>query len=423
MIALLHNSLPEESKTHLKRFCESIDPENKDQFFQHICEEIYQTQMYKQLLKYENLGNDDGYVVMDSSSLLLKRFESDFSVIRELFNNESTRTKVYQVKNLIDGNYYAIKCIIYPINVYTDELINESIYFSNFNHPNIVRYYNSWIDLPKEISINSICYCNLYIQMELCINNLAMFNTSYSTSNESQLSVKQKLILLSDVSHGLEYLHSEKVVHRGITPKNILVGLKGGSDDHYVAKICDFETVYYVGKSNRDVRLESFDSMYCAPECVESPVFETDVYSFCLTVIQFLLDMTEDETSTFIFSIKYLYYVISDKSLYNSKECTEMFKSKFNNEVNSLTNFNKHLNEELYVVIEMLLKHHEIVSANYVFVNVLKSVIKRLHEKLSIIITGDENIDLVIKSIVNCLSYKPDKRLKLSEVIKLLSVF
>lgn len=52
--------------------------------------------------------------------------------------------------NLLDNNFYAIKKIrlsIFPGNeAYLERMLGEVRLFSKLNHPNIVRYFQAWIE-------------------------------------------------------------------------------------------------------------------------------------------------------------------------------------------------------------------------------------------------------------------------------------
>lgn len=54
--------------------------------------------------------------------------------------------KVYKVKHKLDGNIYAIKKAIVNYEDLNDrKILKEVSLLSKLNHPNIVRYYQSWL--------------------------------------------------------------------------------------------------------------------------------------------------------------------------------------------------------------------------------------------------------------------------------------
>ena len=92
--------------------------------------------------------------------------------------------KVYTVKNILDTNVYAVKKIPLSKNNMNEvsQILSEIHILSNLSHPNIVRYYNSWIepileyDIDLDMLENGDIYdlstydkpdFSFYIQMEL----------------------------------------------------------------------------------------------------------------------------------------------------------------------------------------------------------------------------------------------------------------
>ena len=134
--------------------------------------------------------------------------------------------------------------------------MNEIYIISRLNHPNIVRYYSSWIEqctLSKEYyeSYNSICSDDsdnslnsikeenpkneitildnnisdyksgimVYIQMEYCRGITLDLYLKKRTTIDNKINLQIILNLL----RGVEYLHKMNVIHRDITPKNIFL--------------------------------------------------------------------------------------------------------------------------------------------------------------------------------------------------------
>lgn len=80
------------------------------------------------------------------SSNVHSRLTSEFEMIAELGNGAYGR--VYKVRNLLDGQYYALKKIsINPSNhLFYKKIMREVKLLSRLNHENVVRYYCSWIE-------------------------------------------------------------------------------------------------------------------------------------------------------------------------------------------------------------------------------------------------------------------------------------
>jgi len=82
------------------------------------------------------------------------RYRNDFEEIRKLGSGGSGH--VYLVKNKTNEQLYAIKKIkLTKDSVYNDAMMHEVSLFSRLNHPNIVRYYDAWIENVNKESVSS----------------------------------------------------------------------------------------------------------------------------------------------------------------------------------------------------------------------------------------------------------------------------
>ena len=175
---------------------------------------------------------------------------------------------------------------------------------SSFDHPNIIKYYCSWIDYNKtdliengsesesESSINnnqiSIDYLEnyyLYIQMELCkqtlSNYLEIIPFNYNT----------RLIIFNDIVNGLNYLHNNNIIHRDLKPSNILF------DKNNTIKISDFGMSIKQYKSNNDnfIGSDLFGTyIYSAPESLKDNYYSiySDIYSLGIILFELLNSFT-----------------------------------------------------------------------------------------------------------------------------------
>jgi serine/threonine protein kinase len=60
--------------------------------------------------------------------------------------------KVYKVRHKLDGNIYAIKKAVVNYDDLNDrKMLKEVALLSKLNHPNIVRYYQSWLEDTQSI--------------------------------------------------------------------------------------------------------------------------------------------------------------------------------------------------------------------------------------------------------------------------------
>ena len=66
------------------------------------------------------------------------------------------------MKNIIDDNFYSIKKLTLYINSIKnnfseeiDKVLREAKFLANLDHPNIIRYFNAWLEVKlKKDEIN-----------------------------------------------------------------------------------------------------------------------------------------------------------------------------------------------------------------------------------------------------------------------------
>ena len=111
-----------------------------------------------------------------------------------------------------------------------DHLLGEVQLMQNIDHPNIVKYYETYND-----------YKYLYIVMEMCEGGEfgEVIQSDPSSFNEVYIS-KQIYKLLRALSH----CHSMNIIHRDIKPSNIMIG----GNDH--VKFIDFGIAMVMNKDN-----------------------------------------------------------------------------------------------------------------------------------------------------------------------------
>ena len=104
-----------------------------------------------------------------------------------------------------------------------DNFIRECYHCSKLNHPNIVKFIGTYHP-PQQLLPVMI--------MELMDQSL----TSYA--EKQNINFKTKLSVLYDVAEGLSYLHLYPVIHRDLSPNNVLLKLQP-NPSFPVAKIAD----------------------------------------------------------------------------------------------------------------------------------------------------------------------------------------
>ena len=153
-----------------------------------------------------------------------------------------------------------------------ENFIRECSHCSKLNHVNVVRlvgiYYPSKQSLPVMV-------------MELMDASL----TAYGT--QPGVSLKRKLSILHDVAEGLSYLHSHSIIHRDLSPNNVLIKYNGVDQFPPIAKIADLGVakVVQADSMRTKTRLTKLPGTvdYMPPESFEdNPSYDTslDVFSY-----------------------------------------------------------------------------------------------------------------------------------------------
>jgi serine/threonine protein kinase len=189
-------------------------------------------------------------------------------------------------RNNIDEDLYAIKKIRTKVSE-AARLKEEAVILRHLDHPNIVRYYQSWIedtplnepfDIFEEDELSrSACVANgeeeeediqLFIAMEYCPLTLrkAIESGLQDTNN-----------LFYQLVKGVHYIHSKGMMHRDLNPNNIFISNDGN------IKIGDFGCSTRSGNDScRDVGT----SYYRAPE-IDTDVYDARIDIYALGVIFF----------------------------------------------------------------------------------------------------------------------------------------
>ncbi|CAL8390185.1 unnamed protein product [Arctogadus glacialis] len=140
--------------------------------------------------------------------------------------------------------YCAVKIVPYKENA-----LREAKFLAKLQHPNIVRYYTSWIEDQENMPPNSEGSSSsqsssdtsgqyLYIEMELCdMKNLHVWIQEKNSLHQDPTRKKESLDIMKEMICGVEYIHSKKLMHRDLKPSNIMVGSDGE------VKIVDFGLV------------------------------------------------------------------------------------------------------------------------------------------------------------------------------------
>lgn len=198
-------------------------------------------------------------------------YRAKFQFVSILGNGSFGQVRLYRVKEMKD-NLYAIKTLKKAgiSTIAYNRLIDEVSILSRLDHPNIVKYYETFED-------------NYYVHivMEyLSGDNLLKFISEKQKEENFHESDISKL--LRYLLKALVFIHNQNIVHRDIKPENILFGDK---DDIATLKLIDFglATSTMTKDSNR-----VGSPYYMAPEIINGD-FTTKTDSWSVGVLLHLM--------------------------------------------------------------------------------------------------------------------------------------
>jgi len=238
-------------------------------------------------LLFNNNIITDMSTISDSTKLLRQSILQKLSGLKDRSNINNNFTKiedlgagaygvVSRVINKCDNNEYAIKKVPIKKGTLYEKRLKEVVLMSKLNHPNIVRYHNSWIDSIKEddtnnnnnILIKPVPILN--IQMELCDRTLKEYIQQRKTIN-----LDENKKIMEGIINGLDYIHKNGIVHRDINPNNILL------DSELNVKITDFGIAISDGETITENPSYIYGNpIYVAPEVNNGIITKKcDIYS------------------------------------------------------------------------------------------------------------------------------------------------
>ncbi|NXA87487.1 E2AK2 kinase, partial [Melanocharis versteri] len=190
---------------------------------------------------------------------------------------------VFKATSKCDKTTYAIKRV-----EFTEKVEREAEGLARLTHENIVRYHCSWsgydhIKYPdSRQNFDKKIRC-LFIQMEFCERGTLEKWISENREDQKYYAMAQNKFL--QIVKGVEYIHSEKLIHRDLKPQNIFI-----SHDDKI-KIGDFGLVtsaaFETLTENRGTK------SYMAPEQFGARYGkEVDIYALGLIWFEILWEFT-----------------------------------------------------------------------------------------------------------------------------------
>ncbi|MCK4401712.1 serine/threonine protein kinase [bacterium] len=173
---------------------------------------------------------------------------------------------VFQAKRLYDNKLVAVKLMRDDISKNKEAVKRfyaEAELVMKLNHPNIVKVFS--VQKNRNTPFITMEYIDGQTLRELL--------------NKKRLFDNQTIIDISiDITKGLEYIHSKRIIHKDIKPKNILIA-------NTTAKISDFGIASY-GSTAYSHRQGA--PSYMSPEQVKGRDIDhrTDIYSLGITMYE-----------------------------------------------------------------------------------------------------------------------------------------
>lgn len=184
-----------------------------------------------------------------------------------------------------------------------DEFINEISMLDKFRCDYIVHYYG-YVDSCKT---------------RMLVTELAPFGNANSVIGED-MPESIRLKIVSDSAKGIQYLHTNGILHRDIKPDNILLFDIQNSDDHIVnAKLTDFGTSRNINliMTNMSFTRGIGTPKYMAPELLNKQHYKkpADIYSFAVTMYELFSNRHAYEKKDFKYEWNIATFVQSGKRL------------------------------------------------------------------------------------------------------------
>lgn len=201
---------------------------------------------------------------MLSEESLTRQPEEVFDILCKL--GEGSYGSVYKALHKESGNVVAIKQV--PLDTDLHEIIKEISIMQQCDSPYVVKYYGSYFKNT-----------DLWIIMEYCgagsVSDIIRLRKK--TLTECEIAT-----ILSDALKGLEYLHSNRKIHRDIKAGNILLN----TDGH--AKLADFGVAGQLTEtiSKRNTVIGS--PFWMAPEIILEIGYDcvADIWSIGITALE-----------------------------------------------------------------------------------------------------------------------------------------
>ena len=206
---------------------------------------------------------DDNNIKKDHENVGMKL--SDFKILKEL--GKGSYGIVYTVRSYLDDNEYVMKKM--ELNHLKPkqqrECYREVSISKKVNHPNIIKYYSSFLEQET-----------LYIIMEYAENGDLFSLIKHYKRHKKYFDEFDIWRIASEILNGLHYLHTHNIIHRDIKCLNLFI-----TKDKHV-KIGDLGVSTIVSSINALHCTRVGTPLYLSPELVKQIPYDykVDMWSF-----------------------------------------------------------------------------------------------------------------------------------------------
>lgn len=199
--------------------------------------------------------------------------------LKELIGRGS-EAGVYRARDEQVGRDVAVKLFhvgaLDPVNVERHQA--ELRVLAALNHPGIVTLFDAGVDAAESSVSRPFLVLELVDGRDL-----------RRTLEAGPLSARQVAGIGADLAEALQHAHGLGIVHRDVTPSNILIVGEVTSSSHVRAKLTDFGIAFEIGLA-RDNSAARGTVPYLSPEQIwgEPVGSPTDVYSLALVLLECL---------------------------------------------------------------------------------------------------------------------------------------
>lgn len=155
----------------------------------------------------------------------------------------------------------------------------------DLDHPNIIKYIESFESVNKLIWVLELCKGGTLQEL---IETQAVTNRSSTDGSERSLSDEDASQIMKNILSAVSYLHNQGIVHRDLKPENILLNKKG---DIFDIKLIDFGlTTQYNDAWPLSLLDDHWGTMlYMAPEVAMKHEYSKSIDIWSLGIIMYNL--------------------------------------------------------------------------------------------------------------------------------------